>query len=556
MRAHMTSERSQRLRSHWGWGWADKFPSVGERASLAERIAFLLGVPDLARRAPREPVALEAATVREPRVALPDALAPFATQDRETRARRALGRAYPDLVRGFSGDFSMAPDLVCEPRSEADVQTALEVCARERLACIPYGGGTSVTAGVEPSAWLFDGESPYRGVVTLDLGRMSRLLEVDEVSRAARFEAGVLGPALEEQLAPHGLTLRHYPQSFEFSTLGGWIATRSGGHFATLTTHIDDFVEAVRVVTPTGTMATKRFPASGAGPSPERLVLGSEGVLGVITEAWVRVLPRPHWRATASVRFERFEAGARAARAIAQSGLYPANCRLLDPLECLLHGVPSDGGAMLLLGFESADHPLEHSMERALDLAEREGGRCHAGAKYRVDAGPQSEASSAWKRAFFEAPYLQTALVSLDVVVDTFETACTWEALPRVDAAVRDATKRALDEACGGGVIAARFTHVYPDGPAPYYTFVGPGRPGATIEQWLHVKRAASDALAAAGATITHHHSVGRVHRPWYEREVPEPFLRLLGAMKASVDPLGILNPDVLLSAGPASAKR
>src|SRR5207302_8354162 len=225
------------------------------------------------------------------------------------------------------------------------------------------GGGTSVVGGVEP---MVGGD--YEGVVTIDLRRLDRVLEVDPVSRAARIQAGARGPVLEAQLGEHGLTLRHFPQSFEFSTLGGWIATRSGGHFATLYTHIDELVESVRAITPQGAWESRRLPGSGAGVSPDRMMIGSEGILGVITEAWVRVRPRPTRRASAGVRFERFEVGAEAVRALSQSGLYPSNCRLIDAQEAAVTGAGDGSHAVLVLGFESADHDVEPWMSRALEL--------------------------------------------------------------------------------------------------------------------------------------------------------------------------------------------
>jgi alkyldihydroxyacetonephosphate synthase len=373
------------------------------------------------------------------------------------------------------------------------------------------------------------------------------------------------------QLAPQGLTLRHYPQSFEFSTLGGWIVTRAGGHYATLYTHIDDFVQAVRMVTPSGVLETRRVPYSGAGPSPERLVLGSEGAFGIVTEAWIRVQPRPRWRASASVKFDRWSDAVAATRALSQSGLYPSNCRLLDEREALLHQVGT-GSSVLLLAFESADHPVEPWMERALSIATDLGGNCEDEAKYSTDVvysmRPSSSPSqpapvpspdqpdahdapdaSAWKRSFLDAPYLQSALVSLGVVCDTFETACTWERFPELHAAVVQAVEGAMKSACGGGVVTCRFTHVYPDGPAPYYTFLAPGREGAEIEQWTAIKAAASEAILACSGTITHHHAVGRLHRPWWEKERSALFEDALLAAKDRFDPRGILNPGCLLPA-------
>src|ERR671914_180472 len=320
---------------------------------------------------------------------------------------------------------------------------------------------------------------------------MNRVLDVDPVSRAARIQAGATGPELEEQLKWHGMTLRHYPQSFELSTLGGWIATRAGGHYATLHTHIDDFVESIRAITPSGAWESRRLPGSGAGPSPDRMLIGSEGILGVITEAWVRVQEPPACRESAAVLFDGFERGAEAVRALAQ----------------------------------------------ALEL-----GRDHGG-EPREDAGPRGEAEGVWRDAFLRAPYLRDTLLAAGVLAETFETAITWDRFTGFVSEVRERTEAALGE----GRVTCRITHAYPDGAAPYFTVLAPARRGAEVEQWDEGKEAASDATAAAGGTITHHHAIGRDHRRWYERQRPDPFAEALRAAKAAVDPAGVLNPRLLI---------
>jgi alkyldihydroxyacetonephosphate synthase len=532
---------SEGKRSVWGWGYEARLPDASARAGLAQMASAMLGGAVLE---PLEPPREQDLSLPAPRVEPPSRLREICSAEPADRARHCYGRAYPDLIRGLRGDFAVAPDYVAYPRDEAELCALLEACAAARIAAIPYGGGTSVVGGVEAAIG-----GAYRGAVSIDLGRLSRVLELDPVSRHARIQAGCKGPALEAQLAPHGFSLRHFPQSFEHSTLGGWIATRAGGHFATLYTHIDDLVASVRAITPAGgVVESLRLPASGAGPSPDRLLLGSEGALGVITEAWVRVLPRPTFRASATVAFSDWKPAVAATRAIAQAGLYPSNCRLLDAREARLHQVVQDGSHVLLLGFESADHPLAPWMERALAIAQGEGGTIAEGPAYREgEEGAREGAAGAWRKAFLDAPYLASALACAGLVVDTFETACTWD---RFDALHEDVIRRvraAMKSACGTGLISARFTHVYPDGPAPYYTFLAPARRGAEIEQWRAIKEAASEALVAHGATITHHHAVGRTHRPYYERQAPAPFLDALRAVKRTWDPQGVLNPGVLI---------
>jgi alkyldihydroxyacetonephosphate synthase len=531
---------SPRRRRFWGWGWEDAGPTAEQVAGLGAALAQRFGttLPPAVT-----PPRIEEIALRAPRVNVPTALAAIARTDPETRAGHTYGKSFRDVVRALARDFGPAPDVVLCPRSEAEVTAVLDWASDARVAVIPDGGGSSVVAGVEPRV----GDA-YAGTCSLDLGALRTVVEIDERSRAARIQAGIFGPDLEDQLRPHGLTLRHYPQSFEFSTLGGWIATRSGGHYATLYTHIDDFVESLRVVTPQGLVETRRLPGSGAGPSPDRLWIGSEGILGVITEAWMRLQRRPVFRASVSVPFTDFAAGAEAARAIAQAGLYPANCRLLDPGEAELAGAGGEA-SVLLIAFESADHPLDAWITRAAECAADHGGTLPAELPRtrRTDEGARDGTAGAWRGAFLNGPYLRDAIATLGLLSETFETAVTWDRFAEFHAGVLGATRDALARVCGGGRVSCRFTHVYPDGPAPYYTVIAPARPGGQLAQWAEVKTAASEAILRFGGTITHHHAVGRDHRPWYDRQRPAPFAAALTAAKRALDPAGILNPGVLL---------
>ncbi|HET8976264.1 MAG TPA: FAD-binding oxidoreductase [Solirubrobacterales bacterium] len=489
-----------------------------------------------------EPVPLDAIEPPPPRLDAPEPFAGLFSADRHARVSHALGKGYRDVVRGFRGEFSHVPDLVAFPRSPEDVELVLSWCADAKAAAIPYGGGTSVVGGIEPRV----GDRPS---VSVDMREMNRVLEVDAVSRTARIQAGALGPDLEDQLREHGYTLRHFPQSFEYSTLGGWIATRAGGHFATLYTHIDDLVESVRAITPRGEeWESRRLPGSGAGPSPDRMLLGSEGILGVIVDAWVRVQERPVHKLSCGVAFEDFAAGAEAVREISQAALYPTNCRLLDPTEAEVTGAAGGGTALLVLGFESAHHPVDGPMSVALDAA-----RSHGGDPGELSSGRRGAAGT-WRDAFLSAPYLRDSLVACGVLSETFETAITWDRFGEFHAEVTEAARRAVAEVCdapaegpGSPRIGCRFTHVYPDGPAPYYTVLAPARRGGEVAQWDEVKAAVSDAVIDAGGTITHHHAVGRDHRPWYDRQRPQPFAEALRAAKRELDPEAILNPGVLI---------
>jgi alkyldihydroxyacetonephosphate synthase len=516
-----------RARSRWGWGFEDAAIGADEARAAAPGIVSMFG---FGSTEVQEPVATP--RLAAPRVEAPAALAALCSTDDEDRAAHSLGKSYLDAIRGFRGDYDHVVDLVARPRTEHEVEAVLEWATSDNVAVIPYGGGTSVVGGVEPRI-----PASFDGALSLDLGALDRVLEVDAVSRAARIGAGATGPRLEEQLAAHGLTLRFYPQSFELSTMGGWIATRAGGHFATGPTHVDDLVEAVRAITPSGTWASRRLPGSGAGPSPDRMLLGSEGILGVITEAWVRVQPRPRHRAGRTVRFDRFLDGADAVRAVVQAGLQPANCRLIDAVEAAQTGLGDR--ARLVLGFESTDHPVEHELARALELCREHGGEPDA---------PTATGGGAWREAFLRMPYLRDMLLRLGILSETFETAITWERLPAFHEAVTGATRAALAEPCR---VTCRLTHVYADGAVPYFTVIAPARAGEEIERWHACKRAASDAILAAGGTITHHHAVGREHRPWYDVQRPDPFAAALRAAKAAVDPGGIMNPGVLIDPGP-----
>jgi len=319
----------------------------------------------------------------------------------------------------------------------------------------------------------------------------------------------------------------------------------------------------VRAITPRGTWESRRLPGSGAGPSPDRLLAGSEGILGAIAEAWVRVRPRPEFKTSRAVEFDDFMAAARAVREISQSGLYPANCRLLDASEAELTGAGSGDANLLILGFESAHHPVDASMDVALEIARAHGGapnspptdrKVDLGSTNRPTGGEDGGAVGAWRGAFLLAPYLRDTFVACGVLSETFETAVTWDRFEEFHASVMATARKAVAEVSGVAAegpgaprVSCRFTHVYPDGVAPYFTVLAPAVRGGEVEQWDEIKAAVSEALIEGGGTITHHHAVGRDHRPWYDRQRPAPFAAALRAAKAELDPAGMLNPGVLI---------
>jgi alkyldihydroxyacetonephosphate synthase len=529
-------------RSWWGWGRTDAAVTAGEREALVSRVRALLPSAELDFHEAPEPSDLGVPT---PAVALPLPLAELASTDVVDRLAHARGKAYRDVVRNLQGDIGRVPDAVVRPASEHDVVNVLDWASGADVAVIPYGGGSSVVGGVEPR---FD---DHTGVVTLDLERLNRVLEVDPISHAALIEAGVYGPQLEAQLKPSGLTLRHFPQSFEFSTLGGWLATHSAGHYATLYTHIDDLCESLRVVSPSGVSESRRLPASGAGPSPDRLFLGSEGALGVITQAWMRLQQRPRWRGQVTAHFSDFDAAVQATRMIAQSGLYPSNCRLLDAAEAMLNAVVRTGASVLVLAFESADHPVTAWLDRGVEIIKRHGGTLPSPASESAATDDTNvggvDSAATWKSAFIRMPYQRDALAQHGMIVETFETVTTWDSFDALHEELSETAQRVMQSVTGFGLITCRFTHVYPDGPAPYYGVYAPGRWDSLPQQWDEIKCALSDVLSKHRASITHHHAVGRDHRPWYDHQRPDPFAAALAAAKRTLDPACILNPGVLI---------
>jgi alkyldihydroxyacetonephosphate synthase len=548
---------TERAHKHWGWGFADQQPGPSELRAAASGVAAHLGFGALEVE---DPLPLADVRLAPARVPIPAAFAEFCAADVHARASHALGKSYPEVVLGFRGRFAHPPDFVAYPRSDAEIERVLEWCSAERVAAIPFGGGTSVVGGVRPEV-----PSYCNGAISVDLRRLDRLLELDPVSRSARIQAGACGPRLEEQLAEHGFTLRHFPQSFEYATLGGWLATRAAGHFATLWTHIEDMTESVRALTPLGIWESRRLPGSGAGVSPDRMLCGSEGTLGVITDAWLRVLPRPQHKRSAAVAFDCFSTGVDCVRELSQSALHPANCRLIDPREARLTLAGDGSRALLVLGFESADHPVDHDMDRALELCRAHGGEVSERRREGAHVGSPGargdgvDAVGSWRQAFLGAPYVRDLFVATGVLSETFETAITWERFPAFHERVIGTAQEVLREVCpggsaggksggsGDGQVSCRFTHIYPDGPAAYFTVIAPASRGEEVEQWWVIKRAVSEAIIDAGGTITHHHAVGRDHRPWYDRQRPEPFAAALRGAKAAVDPSGIMNPGVLI---------
>ena len=529
-----------RKRKFWGWGYADELFSAEEEKNIDSRIAKTFQLDDI-ETLPIPKV--EDIDLPKPRLGAPSALSKVLSDDKEERLNHTYGKSFPDAARSLLKDFSSPPDLVAFPNTEDELINVMDWCDESNIAVIPYGGGSSVCGGVETQV----GDS-YSGVVSLDLRNLNKIIEIDKESRSARIQAGILGPDLEADLKKENLTMRHYPQSFEFSTLGGWIATRSGGHYATLYTHIDDFVESTRMVTPSGVLESRRLPGSGAGPSPDRFTIGSEGILGVITEASMRLQDRPTFRASTSVEFTDYKDALNALRQISQSGLFPANCRLLDNSEAVMNGAGDGSKHILILAFESADHDKTSSLNRALEICSDNNGLYEEPDSNKKDAH-RTGSSGNWRSSFIKAPYFRESYTRRGIIQDTFETSITWERAHSFITEIKSDISKTIEKISGKpSLVTCRITHSYPDGLAPYFTFGAFAKPSTMIDVWREIKLATNEICISKGGTVTHHHAVGRDHRPnGYDNQRPDLFKDILTAAKFKVDPNGIMNPGVLI---------
>ncbi len=534
----------------WGWGDPQRPPGLPPHA-----LGFLretIGVGDK----PRPPVALE-------HVRLPVPTIPFGAleelretvgarhvrDDHPARVAHAAGKGYPDLVRLRAGAPQGAPDAVLYPASHEQLRALLETCARFSIAVVPFGGGTSVVGGVEPL------RGPHQAVVALDMARMSAVMELDERSLIVRVQAGLRARELERRLARKGLTLGHFPQSFEYVTLGGCAATRSAGQASTGYGRFERMVQGLRMVAPAGDIALPALPASAAGPAVRELLVGSEGVLGVIDELSLRVRRAPAERVYEGVFFESFGAGTHALRELAQSHATPDVARLSDEQETRMSlALAGSGGVqgrlgraylgargyargcLAILGFEGESRELRERRAHAREIVRRSGG-------LPVGRSP----GAAWLASRFAAPYLRDELLTHRVMVETLETATRWSNLSSLYGRVKSAIEQALRACATPGLVMCHVSHLYETGGSLYFTFIARQREGGELAQWQTVKAAASAAIADGGGTITHHHAVGRDHAPWMERELGSEGLHALRALKAQFDPVGIMNPGKLL---------
>jgi len=528
--------QKDKKRKYWGWGRTDF--EIDTKA-LEKTIGMLQMGLDVKATQPIIPKSLSEFKIPTPKFDITEELRSFCTEDIYARVNHTYGKAFRDVWRAIRGQFDHAPDYVAFPNSEADLIKIFDFAGNYNVAIIPYGGGSSVVGGIEPRF-----NSEYNGCISVDMQNFDQLLEVDRESRCVKLQAGMYGPAVEQSLKPHGYTLRHYPQSFEFSTLGGWIATHAGGHFATMYTHIDDFVQSLKMVSPSGIISTRRLPGSGAGPDDNHAVMGSEGIYGIISEAWMRVQEIPKYKEAYTISFPSWESGVEACRLLSQSALFPSNARLISAFEAMFNNLGS-GQDTLILGFESYESPLEERVVAALAICKSQGGTWK---EKENKSTVRNEAADTWKKSFLQAPYMRDELVRHGFIVETFETCTTWQNFPNFHKSVNLAAQEALSDIGAKGYVSCRFTHLYPDGPAPYYTIIAAGTVDKELEQWDAIKTKVSQALIANGGTITHHHAVGRDHRPFYERQHSKIYDDVLRSVKKTFDPKCIMNPGVLLS--------
>ncbi len=524
-------------------GWGDAAVQVRLPAAAAALLKDRIGAGT-----PSKNISLQDALARVPKSRLPDH--PLITADRKERLVHSHGQSMPDWIALRQGGIERFPDGVAFPVCEAEVQELLRFSARHNLEIIPYGGGTSVVGHLTVPA-------TDRPVVSLSLERLNCLVSLDSRSRLARFQAGVRGPDLEAQLRAHGFTLGHYPQSFEYSTLGGWIATRSSGQQSSHYGSMDTLFAGGDVYTPQGNLTCPPFPSSAAGPDLRQLILGSEGRLGILVNVWVRVSPIPACDRLWTFFFPSWEQALEAVRGLAGADSRCSMIRLSNSAETTtqlilagkeqmvsmlrkylrLRHVSDENGCMGLFGFIGSHRQTAHARRLAFSLLRKQSGVC---------VGPFIGES--WKRRRFKAPYLRNTLWDRGYAVDTVETAVTWDRVDRAMKALEKALAQALDPWKERVHVFSHLSHVYPTGSSIYTTFLfrTGDRPEETLARWRALKTSASEAIVGAGGTISHQHGVGLDHRPYLNAEKGPVGMDILNHIFVHVDPEGRMNPGKL----------
>lgn len=524
---------------HWS-RWGDPAEASELSAELKNLVVGALGVsagPDLAVEL--DEVQLPASALRASFVEAVTAVvgAEQIRTDHETRVRHTRGKSTPDLLKIRGGDGSDAPDAVMFPATHEEVQQLVELCAEHRVALVPFGGGTSVVGGLTA-----DG-TDFAGVVAVDVSRLNRLIDLDATSQVATLEPGLLGPQAEALLAEQGYTIGHFPQSFQYASLGGFAAARSSGQASAGYGRFDANVVGLTVATPIGSLELGSSPANAAGPDLRQMILGSEGALGVITRLKVRVRPVPSQRHIEAWRFDSFVQGAHAMRVLAQGGVLPTVLRLSDEAETFVGLAKPDAvgsgsfesGCLMITGYEGPESDVTYRRTTVTEILRELGG---------AELG--EEAGRGWEAGRFHGPYLRDSLLDVGALVETFETATFWSRMEDVYAQVRDAVSQALVEQGTQPLVLCHISHVYPTGVSLYYT-VACRKLGDGLDQWARAKSAATQAMVDAGATISHHHAVGRDHKPWLAHEIGPVGVEILRATKQGLDPVGVCNPGVLI---------
>lgn len=534
----------------WGWGGeGESYPREKAEAFLRALLrALQLPMPEETPKIALEKIAVPSS--RLSKIFVDKWSSRGLSLENRDRILHACGRSYRDLLRLRSGTIPRYPDGVLHLRKSEDLSEIFQDAAREKISLIPFGGGTGVVGGTE---CLADGNQP---VLVIDLKGLNRLLSLDEVARTATFQAGVLGPELEKILNQHGMSLGHFPQSFEFSTLGGWVVTRSAGQNSTQYGKIEDMLESVTLCAPEGSLRTKPVPASATGPSLKELIVGSEGLYGIVTEAVVRIHRLPEFKRYVAALMPGFEAGAEAVRDFIQRGFAPSIVRLSDAEETSLSlGLLTDGSSfkemifrkwfgyregtscLLLIGLEGERPSVSHEAGEIARVLKKRGARLL----------PGNKTGAHWEKNRFRLPYLRDDLMDHGILIDTLETATEWPKITLLRRAVMDAI-REVSAKDGTPILAGcHLSHAYAQGASLYFTLLGPQKKGDEMGQWERLKAAATDALMKNGGALSHHHGIGYDHRRWMAEEHGAFGIKILKKVKESFDPQGLLNPGKLL---------
>lgn len=527
--------------SIWGWGLETFQISPSFFKSITKSLSFLgfqisptpLPLPEF-----------NSLTIPEPRFTLPQKFAVFSSCKPRLRLRHTYGKSTREILKALNGVFENVPDYVAFPRDEESILELLHFCSLELIAVVPFGGGSSVVGGINVQDM-----KKYKGTIVINLLYLNKLIELNTIDQTATFQAGIYGPFLEKVLLEKGYTFRNYPQSFEFSTLGGWVATHSGGHFATGRTHIDEAVRDLKILTPIGKIETKEIPPDGAGPYHNPIFLGSEGILGIISQVTIKILKPAKFRLAESVHFEEFYNGINAIREICQQGILPANCRLFDKSESFGMGIGSGNEAVLLLGFESigADN-LETLMSFCVEICKKHKGFIKK-KKSEENKSFSTESDSNFRENFTKAPYLRNELLRRGVLVETLESVIPYSKFEAFHEKMMTGLYEQMQIHFKKAVVTCRITHCYTDGIAPYYTLFGQMENlELAVEKWDEVKTFANNVIVEMGASITHHHAVGRDHSEGLKKMSDSKMIEIMKAIKNKVDPKGIMNPGVLIN--------